>query len=55
MNVDGATIRLRGYYLLTSPYAYRVNTEISVDKGEYTNLGTMSYAKDANTKPRPIK
>jgi len=51
----GARVQLRGRYYLTSPFSYRVTTEISVDKGEYRNWGTVWYAKDEKAKPRAIK
>jgi hypothetical protein len=52
---NGSTIRLKGRYYLTSPFSYRVTTEIAVDKGEYKNWGTMWYTKDEHAKPRAIK
>lgn len=52
---NGATIRLKGRYYLTSPLSYRVTTEISVDKSEYRNLGTMWYTKNQRVKPRAIR
>jgi len=51
----GARIQLRGRYYLTSPFSYRVTSEISVDKGEYRNWGTVWYTKDEKAKPRAIK
>jgi len=52
---NGARIQLRGRFYLTSPFAYRVTTEISVDKGEYRNFGTMWYTKDESVKATAIK
>jgi len=52
---NGARIQLRGRYYLTSPFAYRVTTEISVDKGEYRNWGTVRYTKDEKAKPAAVK
>jgi len=52
---NGSRVQLRGRYYLTSPFSYRVTTEISVDKGEYRNLGTMWYTKDEHAKPKAIK
>lgn len=52
---NGSRIQLRGRYYLTSPFAYRVTTEISVDKGEYRNWGTVRYTKDEKAKPPAIK
>jgi hypothetical protein len=52
---NGSRIQLRGRYYLTSPFAYRVTTEISVDRGEYRNWGTMRYTKDEKARPQAIK
>jgi len=52
---NGARIQLRGRFYLTSPFAYRVTTEISIDRGEYRNFGTMWYTKDESAKPPAIK
>ena len=52
---NGSRIQLRGRYYLTSPFAYRVTTEISVDRGEYRNWGTVRYTKDEKVKPAAIK
>jgi hypothetical protein len=52
---NGARIQLRGRYYLTSPFAYRVTTEISVDKGEYRNFGTARYTKDEKARPAAIR
>lgn len=52
---NGARVQLRGRYYLTSPFAYRVTTEIAVDRGEYRNLGTIWYAKDEQARPPAIK
>ena len=52
---NGSRIQLRGRYYLTSPFSYRVATEISVDKGDYRNLGTIQYLKDEKAKPKSIK
>jgi hypothetical protein len=52
---NGARIQLRGRYYLTSPFAYRVTTEISVDKGEYRNFGTVRYTKDEKARPPAIR
>jgi hypothetical protein len=52
---NGSRIQLRGRYYLTSPFAYRVTTEISVDKGEYRNWGTAWYTKDEKARPPAIK
>jgi hypothetical protein len=51
----GSVIRVRGRYYLTSPFSYRVTNEISVDKSEYKNWGTIWYMKDEKAKPRAIK
>ncbi len=52
---NGSRIQLRGRYYLTSPFAYRVTTEISVDRSEYRNFGTVWYAKDEKARPPAIK
>ena len=52
---NGSRIQLRGRYYLTSPFSYRVTTEIAVDKGEYRNWGTMWYTKDEKAKAPAIK
>lgn len=52
---NGARVQLRGRFYLTSPFAFRVTTEISVDRGEYRNFGTMWYTKDESIKPPTIK
>jgi len=52
---NGSRIQLRGRYYLTSPFSYRVTTEIAVDRGEYRNWGTVWYTKNETAKPQPIK
>lgn len=52
---NGSRVQLRGRYYLTSPFSYRVTTEISVDRSEYRNWGTVWYKKDEKAKPRAIK
>ena len=52
---NGSRIQPRGRYYLTSPFSYRVTTEIAVDKGEYRNWGTMWYTKDEKAKPPAVK
>ncbi len=52
---NGSRIQLRGRYYLTSPFSYRVTTEIAVDKGEYRNWGTMWYTKDEKAKLPAVK
>ena len=52
---NGSRIQLRGRYYLTSPFSYRVTTEIAVDKGEYRNWGTVWYTKNENVHPQAIK
>ena len=52
---NGSRIQLRGRYYLTSPFSYRVTTEIAVDKSEYRNWGTVRYTKDDKVKPPAIK
>ncbi len=43
---NGSTLRLRGRYYLTSPFSYRLNTEIRINTDDYRNLGTAWYRKD---------
>ena len=52
---NGSRIQLKGRYYLTSPFSYRVTTEIAVDKGEYRNWGTTWYTKNEKAKPAAIK
>lgn len=52
---NGSTIRLKGRYYLTSPFSYRVTSEVSVDDGPYRNLGTAWYTKNERVKPEPIR
>jgi hypothetical protein len=52
---NGTQLQLRGRYYLTSPYSYRLTTEISVDQGPYRNLGTVWYTKDEKPKPGSAK
>jgi Protein of unknown function (DUF1579) len=53
---NGSRVQLRGRYYLTSPFSYRVTTEIAVDKGEYRNWGTTWFTKDEKAaKPQAIK
>ena len=42
---DGKTIRLHGRTLMLSPAHYRVQVQISVDGGPFTNLGSPWYQK----------
>ena len=41
----GAELSIRGRSYLVSPYAYRVNQEVSVDGGPFVNFGVMWYTK----------
>jgi hypothetical protein len=50
---NGATIRLKGRSYMTSPAAYRVNTEISVDGGAYQNFGSAFYTKLLGSEKTP--
>jgi hypothetical protein len=52
---NGSRIQLKGRYYLTSPFSYRVTTEIAIDKGEYRNWGTVWYTKNEKVKPPAIK
>ena len=52
---NGSRIQLKGRYYLTSPFAYRVTTEISVNKSDYRNWGTVWYTKDEKAKPPAVK
>jgi hypothetical protein len=51
---NGARISLKGRTLLTSPAAYRVNLQISVDGSEYQNFGSMFYTKELSAEPRAM-
>ena len=42
---DGAELSIRGRSYLVSPYAYRVNQEVSVDGGPFVNFGVIWYTK----------
>jgi hypothetical protein len=42
---EGTMVQLKGSYLMTSPYSYRLRTEISVGQGPYRNLGSVWYTK----------
>ena len=52
---NGSRIQLKGRYYLTSPFSYRLTTEISVNRGPFRNLGTLLYSKNEKVKPEPIK
>ena len=41
----GAELRIRGRSYFVSPYAYRVNQEVSVDGGPFVNFGVMWHTK----------
>ena len=41
IDVGGSEVRLRGRTYITSPFAIRDRTEISVDGGPFTNYGTV--------------
>ena len=41
----GAELLIRGRSHFVSPYAYRVNQEVSVDGGPFVNFGVMWYTK----------
>ena len=43
----GAELSIRGRSYLVSPYAYRVNHEVSVDGDPFVNFGVMWYTKAA--------
>ena len=52
---NGSRIQLKGRYYLTSPFSYRVTTEIAVDKSAYRNWGTVWYTKNEKVKPPAVK
>jgi len=53
---NGSKVQLRGRYQMSGPFSYRMITEISVDGGEYRNLGTIWYTRDPKApKPHGIK
>jgi hypothetical protein len=41
IDVRGSQVRMRGRTYITSPFAMRDRTEISVDGGPFTNFGTV--------------
>ena len=43
--VNGAAVRLKGATHMYSPNAYRVRMQISVDGGEFTNLGSPWFRR----------
>jgi len=47
---DGKTIKLKGKTMMLSPANYRVQVQISVDGGPYTNFGNPWFRK-AESKP----
>ncbi len=47
---NGKTIKLKGRSYFTSPAAYRVNVEISIDAAAYQSLGAMFYTKQSGGK-----
>ena len=47
---NGKTIRLKGRSYFTSPAAYRVNMEISIDGAAYQSVGAMFYTKQIPAK-----
>jgi len=49
----GSTIQLKGRTYLTSPAAYRVNTEIAVNGGAYQSFGSVFYTKQLEQKKAP--
>lgn len=42
---DGKTVKLKGKTLMLSPASYRVQVQISVDGGPYTNFGNPWFTK----------
>lgn len=52
---NGTRVQLRGRFYLTSPFAYRVTTEISVDRGGYRNFGTTWYTKEEKAAAPAVK
>ena len=50
---NGSTIQLKGRSYLTSPAAYRVNTEIAINGGAYQNFGSVFYTKQTSPTKAP--
>ena len=54
---NGSTIQLKGRTYMTSPAAYRVNTQIAIDGDPYQNFGSVFYTKQLGPEltppPRP--
>ena len=50
---NGSTIRLKGRSYMTSPAAYRVNTEIAINGGAYQNFGSVFYTKQLEPNNAP--
>lgn len=47
---NGKTLKLKGRSYFTSPAAYRVNIEISIDEAAYQSIGAMFYTKQLGGK-----
>ncbi len=43
---EGSTFAIKGRSYLVSPFAYRVNQEVSVDDEPFVNFGVMWYTKN---------
>ena len=51
---NGATVQLRGQFYVAGLFSYRLTTEISVDKGDFKNLGTIWYMRDQDSPSAPV-
>jgi hypothetical protein len=46
LKINGKTVKLKGKTLMLSPANYRLQVQISVDGGEYTNFGNPWFRKE---------
>jgi hypothetical protein len=46
LKIKGKTVKLKGKTLMLSPASYRLQVQISVDGGEYTNFGNPWFRKE---------
>lgn len=46
LKINGKTVRLKGKTLMLSPANYRLQVQISVDGGEYSNFGNPWFRKE---------
>lgn len=48
---QGHAVRLKGRTLISSPESFRVQMQISVDGGSFTNFGTIRWERSKTAKP----